>query len=110
VVGKGISEPEDIPPGADVADAITDRLNEHGWSNPSDLLIDVREGAVPIQDEVPPADPVEMYGVVAVFSQTEATFTHGYSGVFRLAMDGIHEQFPELQIYVDAVPGSRGGH
>lgn len=106
VIHRSRDDPDAVPSAAEVTEAITDYLEEHGWSNPSDLLIDVREGTFEIQDEVPPEDPVPWYGVAAVFSQTEATFTHGYTGPFRIAMDALAYAFEDCEIWIDAVPGA----
>jgi hypothetical protein len=88
-----LDDPEKVPAAAEVTEVITERLEDAGWSNPWDFLLDVREGTVMIQDEVPPADPVEWYGVIAVFDQSEATMTHGYNKVGRPAI----QQYNTLQ-------------
>ena len=97
---------EALPSPAAVTDAVGDGLKAAGWSREqaTDFILDVREGKVPIQDEVPPADPVEWAAVVVTFGQAQATFTAGFEGPFRLAQRGIHEAFPDLDLYVDAVP------
>ena len=97
---------EALPATDTVLEAAIDGLTTGGWGREqaTDFIIDVREGDVPIQDEVPPAEPVEWPAVVVAFDQSPATFTYGFDGPFRLAMTGVHEGFPDLDLYVDAVP------
>jgi len=95
-----------LPSPEAVTDAVVDGLKAGGWSREqaTDFVLDVREGRTPIQDEVPPAEPIEWAAVVVTFGQAQATFTTGFEGPFRLAQQGIHETFPDLDLYVDAVP------
>jgi hypothetical protein len=99
----------DVPPVADVVDTAREVLEAAGWSNPSDILIDAREGELEIQDEVPPAPPVDVYGVALVFSQTEATFQYGYEGPFREVLEGLADEYPEQELWISAVPSPGGG-
>lgn len=97
-------DPEALPSTDVVLEAAIDGLATDGWGREqaTDFIIDVREGNAPIQ--FPSMEPAEWPAVVVVFDQSEATFPFGFDGPFRLAMRGIHEALPDLDLYVDAVP------
>lgn len=98
----------DVPPASEAVAVATGALERAGWSHPSNTLIDAREGKMPIQDEAPPKDPVDVFSVALVFEQTEATFQYGYEGPFGEAMHALHAEYPDFHIRIGAVPGSGG--
>ena len=106
VAAPSTDDLEALPTTDEVLKAVIDGLKTGGWAREqaTDFVLDVRKDRVPIQDEVPPTEPVEWATIIVVFDQSQATFTYGFNGPFRLSMEGIHDAFSELDLYVDAVP------
>ena len=92
------------PPTVDkVVSIVNEALEDSGWTEGTNF-IDARAGTRELQDEVPPADPVDVDGVTVVFDQTPAPEAEGYgwSGPFATAKMALGEQL-HVEVWIDAV-------
>lgn len=91
------------PPTADeVTDVVNEALESAGWT-PHDTVLDARRGARQLQEEVPPADPIEVEGVTVVFAQSPAPEAQGhYSGPFEVSKQALGKKY-SAEVWIDAV-------
>lgn len=98
----GVRRTPDPPSEAEVAEVVNEALEEVGWTA-ADAVTDVRAGVREVQDEVPPADPVEVAGVTVVLDQLPAPEAEGYyDGPFEVVKMALGEAF-EAEVWIDAV-------
>lgn len=96
----GVHRPADCPTEDEVLAVVNEALER--WS-PSDMVVDVRRGERLLQEEYPPADPIEVEGVTVVFGQVPAPEAEGYyDGPFQTAKLALGRELP-VEVWIDAV-------
>lgn len=97
--GGGVETPTED----DVLQTVNDALEDVNYT-PHDTVLDVRRGARDLQDEIPPAAPIEVEGVTVVFDQVQAPEASDYyDGPFEVAKMALGREFDDCEVWIDAV-------
>jgi hypothetical protein len=90
---------QDVPPEHEVLEIIQEALESNRWNQWHDDVLSVRTETTEIQDEVPPADPIDITVVTVVLSQQHVT--ERYPGPFEIVLNILKSEFDQ-EVWIDA--------
>lgn len=82
---------EELPLQHEVKEKISSHLENAGWDRWHDSVLAIRTETREIQDEVPPADPVDITVVTVILEQQHVT--ERYRSPFEVVLECLQDEF-----------------